>query len=380
MSSRAVITPKPPSGSPPLRGATLRPLPLPDTELSALRLRALGAAILLAFAAILGRLWYLQIVQGEPMKAKAEANRLRRVRDDAPRGVITDVHGKTLAMNEAQFTVFVDPGGLPKKKEDREIVYQQLAPLLEVSLEDLKKTMDKNRVGSNPIPVAAGVSQKILARIAENRAMLPGVDADVEPVRRYPNGSVAAHLIGYIAPIKPEELADAQVKRRGYRASDDIGRDGVERTHDALICGKPGGVYYEIDAKGRRQREMRREDPTPGATVRLNVNLEVQKAAEEALAGKYGAAVALDPRDGGVIAMASAPTFDPNLYLKHPLSQAEYDEKVKPGVMNRAIQSAFPPGSTFKIITSAAGLAEGAISPNTWMNCPGGMNVGKRFF
>jgi len=385
MINRAVISPKPPTTPTRSSGQSgmitrLRPLPAQDTELSAIRLRMLVAAVILLFAALLGRLWYLQIVQGETMKAKAESNRRRRVRDSAPRGLITDINGKMLAMNEAQFSVFIDPGGLPKKKEDRELVYQQLAPLIGVSLDELKKTIDKNRVGSNAIPVAEGVSQQILARIMENRSRLPGIDAGVEPVRRYPQGPVAAHLLGHIAPIKPEELADENIKKRGYRSNDDIGRDGVERAHDELLCGQPGGVFYEIDAKGRRQREIGREDPTPGATLRLNLNLEVQKAAESALAGMYGAAVAIDPRDGSVIALASAPTFDPNLYLKRPLSQEEYETKVKPFGLNRAIQSASPPGSTFKIITSAAGLAEGAISPNTWMYCSGGMQVGKRYF
>ena len=368
------------SAAPALRPTHRRPAPLPDTELSAARLRALAAVVLLAFAALMGRLWYLQILHGEAQKTQAEANRRRRVRNAAPRGLITDSKGRALAMNDAQFTIYVDPGGLPKSKSDKEIIFAKLAAILETTLDDLKKTMDKNRVGPNPIPIAQGVTQQVLAKIEENRLLLPGIEADVEPVRRYPNGRIGAHLIGYIGPIDPKEYADPEVKKRGYLQTDSIGKDGIERTHDALLCGQPGGVYYEIDARGRRQRVMGHEDSTPGATLRLNINLEVQRAAQEALGDKHGAAVAIDPRDGGVIALASAPSFDLNLMAHRPLKTETYEKEVKPGALNRAVQSALPPGSTFKIVTSAAGLAEGAISPDTWMYCPGGMQVGRRFF
>ena len=379
LSSRAAVkVPRSENAVP--RPPRSRALPTPENDLSSYRLRALIILVALAFVALLGRLWYLQILHGEAQKTQAETNRRRRVRDTAPRGVIVDVKGRTLAMNDAQFTIYVDPGGLPKSRDDKEAVYQQLAKILDITRSDLEKILIKNRVGLNPVAVAQGVTQQVLARVEENRMMIPGVYADVEPVRRYPNGVLASHVLGHIGPITEKEFADPEIKKRNYRQNDSMGKDGLERSYDALLCGLPGGVFYEIDAKGRRQREMGREDPIPGATLRLNLNREVQQAAQEMLNGKHGAAVAIDPRDGGVIAMASAPDFDPNLMVKRPLKQEIYDTQVKPGQLNRAVQSAFPPGSTFKIVTSAAGLSEGAITPNTYMFCSGGMRIGRRLF
>jgi penicillin-binding protein 2 len=323
-------------------------------------------------------MWYLQILRGDEFRDKAVSNQTSSVRSPAPRGVIQDSQGRPLVTNGAQFTIVVSPPDLPKSKTEKATVYRRLALLLHVSEADLAKVVRRgNGRPSDPIVVAEGVDYHTLTRIAENHLYLPGVTSRVEPVRKYPNGTLAAHLLGYIGQIDDKEIKDKANLKLGYVGTDFIGKSGVEKEYDAYLNGQPGKLQYEVDARQRRQRLMGEIEPTPGATLTLGLNLEVQKACEAALAGRKGAAVAIDPRDGRVIAMASFPTFDPNLLARRPLLQRIYNEKIAPGLFNRATMAAQPPGSTFKIITSAAGLATGDITDHTWDSCPGYIMLGR---
>jgi penicillin-binding protein 2 len=183
--------------------------------------------------------------------------------------------------------------------------------------------------------------------------------------------------LGYIGQVDDKEIKDEAILRQGYVGTDFIGKSGVEKHYDRYLNGKPGSMQYEVDARQQRQRLLREVDPKPGATLVLGINLDVQKACEAALAGRKGAAVALDPRDGRVLAMASFPNFDPNLLARRPLKTRVYREKIAPGLFDRATMAAQPPGSTFKIITSAAGLATREITDHTWDNCPGYIMLGR---
>lgn len=357
-------------------------LPLNDPTVSVGRLRVFALTIAVLLALLLTRLWVLQVLRGETFHKKALSNRSSRVRRTAPRGAIEDSKGRVLVTNSAQFTVFVSPSELPKDEEKRNDVFRRLAGILKMTPEDLETIRRRNRGGaSDPIAVAENVDKYVLARIAENRLNLPGVEADVEPVRRYPEGKLAAHLLGYIGQISESEIADKQNRERGYRLGDFIGKFGVEKQYDRYLNGVAGGAYFEIDARGRRQRELSVEEPVAGATLRLALNKEVQVACEKALAGRTGAVVALDPRDGRVLAMVSSPAFDPNVFARRPLARNVYraliDPKTAP-LQNRAVMSPQPPGSTFKIVTAAAGLATGAITPDTWDFCAGGIPMGRR--
>lgn len=355
--------------------------PLIDPSVTLLRLRVFAVVIGALLALLAARLWYLQVLKGQDFRAKAATNRSRLVRAVAPRGAIEDVKGRVLVTNSAQFTVFVLPSDLPKDDAEEEALYVRLAGILEITPEKLKAIIKRHKIGpSHPIAVAEGVNDTILARISENRLWLPGVSADVEPVRRYPNGMAAAHLLGYIGQITERQYAKPENRAAGYQQGDLMGQSGTEREYDKLLNGIAGGTYYEVDARGRRQRELGVQEPVPGATLRLGLNLDVQKAAEKAMAGRNGAVVALDPRDGRIIAMASFPAFDPNLLAHRPLKQKVYKEQIEPGLFNRATMAEMPPGSTFKIVTSAAGLAAGKIDGGTGFYCGGGLSIGRGFF
>ncbi|MES2460556.1 MAG: penicillin-binding protein 2 [Armatimonadota bacterium] len=349
-----------------------------DTAAPLVRVRLYAVVIAVLIAILVARMWYLQILRGDEFREKALSNQISSVRSPAPRGIIQDSHGRPLVTNGAQFTVVVSPVDLPKKKAERAIVYRRLAMLLDQTEEDLVRVIRRaNGRPSDPIVVAEGVNYHTLTRIAESHNYLPGVASRVEPVRKYPSGTLAAHLLGYIGQIDDKEIKDKDILRMGYIGTDFIGKSGIEKEYDRYLNGQPGEMQYEVDARQRRLRLLREIEPRPGATLTLALSVDVQKACESALAGRKGAAVAIDPRDGRVIAMASFPTYDPNLLARRPLLKRIYKEKIAPGLFNRATMAAQPPGSTFKIITSAAGLATGQITDHTWDNCPGYIMLGK---
>ncbi|MBC8103652.1 MAG: penicillin-binding protein 2 [Cytophagales bacterium] len=352
--------------------------PLSDTSVPVIRLRLFALLLVALIFLLLARMWYLQILRGDEFHEKALANQMSPVRSPAPRGIIQDSKGRPLVINGTQFTIFVSPPDLPKEKQEKAAVLSRLAVLLHLRDDELAKILRRGKGGpSDPVVVAEGVDYHVLSRVSENRLHLPGVAARVEPVRRYPHGPLASHLLGYIGQISESEITDKANIKRGYVGTDFIGKSGVEKQYDPYLNGKSGEMQYEVDARQRRQRLLGELPPRPGATLTLGLDLEVQKACEAALAGRNGAAVALDPRDGHVIAMASYPAFDPNLLARRPLLQRVYDQKIAPGLFNRATMAAQPPGSTFKIITSAAGLATGEVTAHTWDNCPGFILLGR---
>ncbi len=351
-----------------------------DAHVPLVRLRLFALFVFGMFCLLIGRIWFLQVLHGDWFRIQAENNRERWFRTVAPRGVIEDFAGKPLVNNTGQFTVFLTPNDLPKSKTERSAMIDHLAGLLSLPPEQVTDLKAQAAPGMpDPIAVAENLSMHLVARLAENRMRLPGVVTEVEPVRQYPNGTLAAHLLGYIGPINAAQMKDPQNLALGYRSGDFIGASGIEAQYDKYLSGKEGGVSYEIDAKGRRIKELRTGRPVTGATLRLSIETSVQKAAEAALGGRKGAAVALDPRDGRVLALASAPTFDPNLFARRPLATRVYRKMVNPGegrLIDRAI-SPEAPGSTFKIVTAAAGLEKGVITPYSGDFCPGFIMFGR---
>lgn len=376
------------------------PADSPDNFAPVSRVRWLAVVMTMILGGLATRLYFLQVIGGTEFRQTADKNRSRLIRSIAPRGVITDSDGVSLVNNTAQFTVFVDPEELPSDPQEREEVLDRLAPLVKLPAEDLDELKDKTGTQNtlrgitskeakrskhrsrSAVAVAEGVSMHVLSAIDENEWRLPGVIKAVDPVRRYAEGKLAAHLLGYIGPVTEDDLNNTETKKRGYKSGDFIGKDGIEKSYDHLLNGTEGGTLYEIDARGRRKRALNEYPPTVGATLKLTLERQVQVAAENALKGRIGAAVAVDPRTGAVLALASAPTFDPNVLARRPLLartwKAINDPKTAP-MMNRVISAAEPPGSTFKIVTSAAVLGSGKLNEHDGFLCRGGISFGSYF-
>jgi penicillin-binding protein 2 len=370
-----------------------------------------AAVLLLAFLGLLARLWFLQIAEGASFLAQAERNRVRRVPLPAPRGLILDRNGKVLATSRAAHSIAVIPAALPSRKSDpqeRAKVLRTLGYLLKTSPAEIERDLDDaldphkgHAQRYDPIHVADGADLKTITLVEENKPRLgPAVLVTDEITRYYPNGSFAAHVLGYtgIASArdieKSEEEAAHNPKARKLRFDDTVGVNGVEREYDALLAGTPGSALYEVDARLQPTRRLETIPEKAGNTLVLTLDSKIQKAAEDALshARNAGAAVAVDVRSGEVLALASNPTYDPNIFSlprRDPRRTREINRifetnlpekrRTKKYLYNRAVTSHYAPGSTFKMVTGAAGLEKGAITPSTTFTCSGGLRLGRWF-
>lgn len=361
---------------------------------SLIRRRAFVSLLVLALAffALLLRLYYLQVIRGSGFVAQAQSNRLRPVEVPAPRGLITDRNGVILATSRALHSVAVVPGLLPsarKQESERARVLQNLATLLNMDAAAIEPQIAKalRRQGRyDAVPIKSDVDLATITHIEENRAQLgAGVLVTDELRRVYPDGALAGHLLGYSGIVNERDLERAKVAGAPLGAFDRVGKSGIEREYNAMLRGKHGAQVFEVDAGNRPVGERASLAATPGTTLHLTLDAKLQRVAEDALARakNNGAVAAIDPRNGEVLVMASRPNFDPNLF---ELPRAEFSSAYRklvatPGypLLNRAAVSRFPPGSTFKMISAAAGLEKGVIDPNWTVTCNGGYTLGRRF-
>lgn len=351
-----------------------RPEPIPDLG----RIRALAVIIAVATFALVARLWYLQIAQGDSLFQASEVNRSRLIRRIAPRGLVEDAFGRVLATNRSQIVVSVVPAELSQSPQALPL----LASLLNMPADTLRETIDQNKI-SNFEPVRVGIDVDIatVTRIEENRIWLPGVEVGPEPIRYYPDGPLLGHVLGQMGQISPDELKAR--RSEGYRPGDYCGKLGIEKQYDADLRGIDGGQKIEVDALGRMRRELANLEPVPGARIRMSINRDVQRAGYDALMayaaqGKPGGAVALDPETGAVIALICTPSYDPNLFVRGISSTnwSKLSKDPRKPLINRAVAGATAPGSTFKLITSAAGLDSGRATPSTTEYCGGAIYLG----
>jgi penicillin-binding protein 2 len=369
------------------------------------RYRLLLGVTILLFAAVLVRLVELQVVRGVSYREKAEENRIRPEVLRAHRGHLFDRYGRLLADNVPAFHLLFDPRdrSFRNDRQRLEEVVTDLAQILDRAPEELLETVRRaRRAGRPPVTIARSLDFPTLSVLEERMEHLPGVEVRPQPARRYPYGHVAAHLLGYLGEVSAEEVARRSGGgERRYRLGDLVGRTGVERTYEAYLRGTDGIEFVEVDALGRRTHlfgELPAVAPIPGSDVLLTIDLDLQLAAEAALdsVGAFvegtsaeedgprpGSVVAIDPRSGEVLAMVSRPSFDPNLFVGG-LSSEDWKELSGSGhpLLNRAIQSAYPPGSTFKAVTALAGLHEGILGPDVLMphRCLGRFPFGNRDF
>ncbi|MFA5844766.1 MAG: penicillin-binding protein 2 [Coriobacteriia bacterium] len=366
------------------------------------RFAALGVVVLVVFGSLLVRLWAMQVVAGDAFARQAENNRIREITVDAPRGRILDRKGRLLVSNRAVLGVTLDPSsdavrGLVALAQNSDKTDDptpaQLAKALGPLAARLKVTpavvferlLTSKVEAHKPRVVAIDVPIATVSYILEHQPDFPGVGVEELGVRQYPLGSLAAHVLGYTGEISEQQLADPDLS--GYHLGDVVGKTGAERQFESVLQGDKGVRHIEVDAAGRLRRVVDRTDPIPGRDVVLTLDIDIQRITEEALAGalsearrqrfykaRSGAAVVLDVKTGEVLAMASAPTYDPALFIGG-IGSVEWKRLNAPNseypLNNRAIMSAYPPASTFKAITGLAGLQNKITSEYRLYDCAG---------
>jgi penicillin-binding protein 2 len=340
----------------------------PDTEKIALS----GYLIILGFLLILLRLWQLQILQGSEMRKVSETNRLRIIGVPAPRGIIFDRNNIPLVKNAPYFCASV----IPQEFSQENIA--SLSLLLDVPETDLYDRITRKAASPfTPVRIKERLTFSEVSYIEARRSDFPGLLIEVETSREYIYGTVGAHLIGYLGKLNTRQSKDPSFKDVPPEAF--IGQWGAERLYDKTLRGTAGQKIIEVDAIGREIRLLYETAPIKGADLALSIDIAVQKEAEDAFAGRAGAFVAIKPETGEILGLGSSPSFDPNKFAKgisYDDWQALMEDKKLP-MLNRAIQSQYPPGSTFKILTAIAGLEGGAIDTGTKFDCKGGLSYGK---
>jgi penicillin-binding protein 2 len=369
-----------------------------------LRLRIFGLVAVSLFAALFARLWYLQVLEREELQAQAATNILRIIPEQAPRGRILDVNGKVLVENKVVHVVTIDRKEMTESltRSQQQDMFLELSLIISGSgrltkVSDIESQLADPEFGPfDTVPVAVDVDPDLLVYLGERPDIYPGVDVAQRTVRSYPYGALAAHVLGYVGAITQSEyeaenarIDSSVVGAKPYQPADEIGKTGIERIFESDLRGVPGRRVIEVDAHGEIIREISERGlvPVPGNDVYLTIDIDVQRLVEDELrrgldralnqvksddddpdyVASAGAAVALDPRDGAVIAMASFPTYDPREFVggisTSLFRELTAVENFSP-ILNRAIQGEYAPGSTFKPVTAYAALTQGVIGPD----------------
>lgn len=342
--------------------------------------RIFAALILcgLCLAILLGRLWYLQIVRGSFFRDRSENNRLRTILIPSPRGVISDRSGEAIVRNRPSFNVEL-------VVEDAPNVSQIVADVAALVGEDAESLMDRlgrqnKRRRFEPKVLLRDVSRDVVAKVSAQRYRLPGVIVSVVPVREYPYGELAAHALGYLREVSPDQLKSPTYQ--GYRAGDMVGQSGLEASLERYLRGERGIQAVIVNARGTKIGEAYFQPEIPGSNVNLTLDRSLQSAAEHALAGRRGSVVAMNAHTGEILAMVSAPAYNPGIFTGE-LGKDVWADLTDPKttkLSNRALQGAFPPGSIFKIFVAAGALSEGVTDSMETTFCPGFLRFGKRQF
>lgn len=344
---------------------------------------ALFYACVLVFILLLGRLYYLQILRGDEYFGVAENNRIRATTIAAPRGVIFDRYGERLAFNVPDFGLFVVPGDLPKKQEAEDKIFNELAAIVKTGHFDLVELFAKvPRTSYQSVELMRGLTQAQAVVLEGKTKDWPGIS--VRPIERraYSARESLSHILGYTGKIFEAEYE--RLAGEGYELNEYVGKVGIEKTYEPLLHGRPGAALEEVDSLGKEIKVVDRQAPVPGYNVYLNIDNGLQQlawqelqAAVKRLKTPGGSIVAIDPRDGAVLALVSYPGFDNELFgrgIDAASYQALLEDPDRP-LYNRAVSGEYPSGSTFKIIVGAAALEEGIASANLTVLSQGGLNV-----
>jgi penicillin-binding protein 2 len=348
-----------------------------DEKLPALKLTAVQYGILLMMLVLVGGLWRLQVLGGDNWRVLAEQNRIRKVPILAPRGKLFDRDGRLLVDNYPSVSCFL----VREQNHNIDADLPLIAKGLDLDLDQLRATLHRFRAapGYQPIPIKQDISPDEQAFIEAHRNELPELETIDEERRLYPRDGFAAHLIGYVGEVSEEMLNNP--KFAYYEPGDVVGQAGVEETYDELLRGEDGSMDVIVDSHGREVGRRGIQLAKPGQDLRLTIDNDIQRAAELALGDANGAIVAIDPRNGEILALVSHPSYDPNAFAVR-IGRADWNKLITDPnhpLMNKAIQDQLAPGSTFKVIMSVAGLQEG-IAQNLKVMCNGGADFYGHFF
>ncbi|MFO7963972.1 MAG: penicillin-binding protein 2 [Desulfobacterales bacterium] len=350
---------------------------IPDIDWYKQRLILTMYVMIAVFLVLFIRLLYLQMIKGQEFRRLSENNCIRLQSITPARGLIFDRSGNLLVDNRPSFDLYItvkDAGPLDE-------IAMKLAEYAGIPCDMLLKTIAEKKASPyKPICILRDMSRDTLAKIEVHRYELPGISVAVRPVRQYIYGKRAAHLIGYLGEISSEELASGHYP--GTKGGDYIGKYGVEKKFETYLRGNPGGRQVEVNASGQVLRVLKTVPADPGCNLYLTIDERLQKTAEILLAGKAGAAIAMDPDNGEILAMASSPTFDQNAFVSG-MSPEEWNALISNSdrpMENKTIQAEYPPASTYKMITAMAALEEGVIDRNTVIHCSGRYVFGNRVF
>ncbi len=344
------------------------------------RIYALYAIVILAWLGLIARLVYLQLMSHPEFISQARDNMLRQKAVPTSRGRIYDCRGRVLARNQANLVIKV----VPIEMEEPTATLLRLAKILQLPAKKSAEFFQHAaQYPGDPLELKEALDERTLARVAELQGESEGIYIDVKSWRDYPLGAIGAHVLGYVGEISAKELAEK--RSQGYSAGEWIGQDGLEYSQNSLLHGQAGRIITQVDVSGKEVRQVADIPGCPGSDIYLNIDARLQRQAEYYLQSTLdsiyykngersgGAVVAIEPRTGFVRALVSLPGYNPNWFAKG-ISSKRFDkilnDKCFP-LLDRAISGAYPPGSTFKLVTTSAALQEGVITPGTWFYCPG---------
>jgi penicillin-binding protein 2 len=346
-------------------------------KLSTVKSTVVQYGILVMMLALGAGLWRLQILGASNFRELAEQNRIRKVPILAPRGKLFDRDNRLVVDNYPSVSCFL----VREQNKNVDADLPMIAQGLHLDLEQLRATLKHYRAapGYQPIPIKQDVTADEQAFIESHRNELPELETIDEERRLYPRDGFAAHLIGYVGEVSEEDLN--QPRYAYYQPGDVVGKAGVEETYDEMLRGQDGSRDVIVDSHGREVGYLRTQHAIPGQDLKLTIDIDIQRAAEIALGDASGAVIVMDPRNGEILAMVSHPSYDPNAFAVR-INRTDWNKLItdpRHPLMNKAIQDQLAPGSTFKIIMSAAGLQEG-VAQDMKVNCVGGGTFYGRFF
>ncbi len=352
------------------------------------RLFAAAVFVLLAFALLAARLVHLQVFRHEDLATQAEANRIAVVPIVPNRGLIVDRNGVVLATNYSAYTLELAPQRGRAAAADLDALIDELAAVVEIAPRDRRrfKRLQEELKGAESLPIRTKLSDEEVARFMAQRFRFPGVDIKARLFRSYPLGDTGSHLLGYIGRVNQAEkkaMEDWDEADQGnYKGTDYIGKLGLEQSYERQLHGTAGFEEVETSAGGRAVRRLNSHPPTPGDKLVLSIDIRLQALVETMFGERRGALVALDPRNGEVLAFVSKPTFDPNLFVDgiDVESWRELNESADKPLLNRALRGTYPPGSTFKPFMAIAALNSGKRSPTAIINDGGTYQFGNHTF